>query len=107
MQSQWKKKSTLLRKQRVSWWRLKKIYNLQKQFRLLILEPLFCGPLQFFKLFLQDFSEIKVLYQEKARYEGVMTTRVLPDIEMAEAQYRELEENRKVHFMPLYLCLFM
>ncbi|EEF51573.1 structural maintenance of chromosomes protein 6B [Ricinus communis] len=32
---------------------------------------------------------------EKAHYEGVMTNKVLPDIEAAEAHYQELEENRK------------
>ncbi|XP_011027956.1 PREDICTED: structural maintenance of chromosomes protein 6B-like isoform X2 [Populus euphratica] len=40
-------------------------------------------------------KDLQFAEAEKARYEGVMTTRVLPDIEMAEAQYRELEENRK------------
>lgn len=40
-------------------------------------------------------KDLQFAEAEKARYEGVMTTRVLPDIEMAEAQYRELEENHK------------
>ncbi|XP_037492011.1 structural maintenance of chromosomes protein 6B isoform X2 [Jatropha curcas] len=32
---------------------------------------------------------------EKTHYEGIMTNKVLPDIQAAEAHYRELEETRK------------
>ncbi|XP_059666932.1 structural maintenance of chromosomes protein 6B [Cornus florida] len=40
-------------------------------------------------------GDINSAEAEKIHYEGVMNNRVLHDIEVAEAQYRELEDNRK------------
>lgn len=40
--------------------------------------------------------QFKLLFQKKNHYEGVMSTKVLSQLTGAEAEYQELEHNRRV-----------
>ena len=42
--------------------------------------------------------KIDAAQQEKTHYEGVMTTKVLPDIKTAEAEYADLQQRRQEYF---------
>ncbi|KAF7071888.1 hypothetical protein CFC21_077119 [Triticum aestivum] len=42
--------------------------------------------------------KIDAAQQEKTHYEGVMTTKVLPDIKTAEAEYADLQQHRQEYF---------
>ena len=51
-------------------------------------------------------SFIECLNQEKTHYEGVMRTKVLPDIKMAEAEYADLQQLRQVFVLLLSLMTY-
>lgn len=51
-------------------------------------------------------SSIEYVNQEKSHYEGLMTTKVLPAIKTAEAEYADLQQLRQVFVLLLALMAF-
>lgn len=55
-----------------------------------------------FSILGHNYLRVFGVMQKKKHFEQVMNTRVLSDLKNAEAKYRELEQNCKVH---LYSCM--
>lgn len=57
---------------------------------------------QFYTICTLSFLTVLFIHlKEKTHYEGIMSTKVINDIQAAEAQHRDLEHNRMVCNVPL------
>jgi hypothetical protein len=59
-----------------------------------------------YSLYVLMVSSIEYVNQEKNHYEGLMTTKVLPAIKTAEAEYADLQQLRQVFVLLLTLMAF-